>query len=51
MAFITGIGPGGRAYKRAAELEFKKRPNSQYLEIVVSDDTVAQEPVFELKSW
>lgn len=51
VAFITGIGPGGRPYKRAAELEFKKRASSQYLEIVVSDDTVAQEPVFELKSW
>lgn len=51
VAFFTGIGPGGRAYKRATELEFKKRASSQYLEISVSDDTVAQEPVFEIKKW
>lgn len=51
IAFITGIGPGGRAYKRAAELKFEKGPGSQYLEIAISDDTVAQEPVFELKQW
>lgn len=51
VAFVTGIGPGGRAYKRATELEFKKGPGSQYLEIAVSDDTVAQEPVFEMKQW
>lgn len=51
IAFITGIGPGGRAYKRAAELEFEKGPGSQYLEIAISDDTVAQEPVFEMKEW
>lgn len=51
IAFITGIGPGGRAYKRAAELQFEKGPGSQYLEIAISDDTVAQEPVFEMKEW
>lgn len=51
IAFITGIGPGGRAYKRAAELKFEKGPGSQYLEIAISDDTVAQEPVFEMKQW
>ncbi len=51
IAFITGIGPGGRAYKRAADLRFKKGPGSEYLEIAISDDSSAQEPVFELKEW
>lgn len=50
-AFITGIGPGGRAYKRAAELDFKKGPSSEYLEIAISDDSTAQEPIFNLKEW
>lgn len=51
IAFFTGIGPGDRAYKRATELSFKKGPGSQYLEIAISDDTVAQEPAFNMKSW
>jgi len=51
VAFFTGIGPGGRAYKRAAELKVDKGPGSQYLEIAISDDTVAQEPVFKMKQW
>jgi len=51
IAFFTGIGPGGRAYKRASELTLEKGPSSEYLEIAISDDTVAQEPVFEMKQW
>ncbi len=51
IAFFTGIGPGGRAYKRATETILKKGPGSQYLEIGISDDTVAQEPAFALKNW
>lgn len=51
VAFFTGVGPGGRAYKRASELKVDKGPGSQYLEIAVSDDTVAQEPVFKMKQW
>lgn len=51
IAFFTGIGPGDRAYKRASELRLKKGPGSQYLEIAISDDTVAQEPTFKMKLW
>lgn len=51
IAFFTGVGPGGRSYKRASEIEFKKGPGSQYIEIAVTDDTVAQEPAFTLKVW
>ncbi len=51
IAFITGIGPGGRAYKRAVELSFDKKSGSQYLEIAISDDPKAQEPTFAMKQW
>ncbi|VUD68841.1 hypothetical protein TDB9533_04200 [Thalassocella blandensis] len=51
IAFITGIGPGGRAYKRAVELSFVKKSGSQYLEVAITDDPVAQEPTFEMKQW
>lgn len=50
-AFFTGIGPGGRAYKRATSVQFKKGANSGYLEIAVGDDPVKQEPVFAIKQW
>ncbi len=51
IAFFTGVGPGGRSYKRASEVDFKKGPGSQYIEVSVTDDTVAQEPAFKLKAW
>jgi len=50
-AFFTGIGPGGRSYKRAANIEFEKHANSRYLEIAIGDDAVKQEPVFAIKQW
>lgn len=49
--FFTGVGPNGRAYKRAKEIEFKKRAGSSYLEIAVSDNGALQEPVFSMKQW
>lgn len=50
-AFFTGIGPGGRAYKRAESIEFEKTSVGKYLEIAVGDDGVNQEPVFAIKQW
>lgn len=50
-AFFTGIGFNERVYKRAANLDFKKGPGSQYLELLVTDDETTQEPVFKLNQW
>lgn len=50
-AFFTGIGPNGRPYKRAENLEFEKGPGSGYLEIAITDDGKLQEPVFAIKQW
>lgn len=49
--FFTGLGSGGRDYKRASTIEFKKGPAGEYLEVAVSDDSVTQEPVFSIKQW
>lgn len=49
--FFTGIGSGGRDYKRASTIEFKKGPAGEYLEVAISDDRVTQEPVFAIKQW
>lgn len=50
-AFFTGIGPNGRAYKRAADLVLDKGKASQYLELSVTDDSARQEPVFAVNQW
>ena len=50
-AFFTGVGPNGRPYKRAHNLDFEKGPGSAYVEIAVLDDGSLQEPVFEIKQW
>jgi hypothetical protein len=49
--FFTGLGPNGRPYKRAQSLTFDKGKTSEYLELAVVDDEVAQEPVFNVKQW
>lgn len=49
--FFTGIGPQGRAYKRAQSLNFEKGPSGEYLELAISDNGATQEPVFTLKQW
>lgn len=51
VAFFTGIGPNGRPYKRAAELEFQKSKGSQFLELAIIDDSAKQEAQFTIKQW
>lgn len=51
VAFFTGIGPNGRAYKRATELEFQKSKGSQFLELAIVDDSAKQEAQFNIKQW
>lgn len=51
VAFFTGIGPNGRPYKRASELEFQKSKGSQFLELAIVDDSAKQEAKFTIKQW
>lgn len=50
-AFFTGVGPNGRPYKRAENIELNKGPGSAYIEIAIMDDGALQEPVFEIVQW
>jgi hypothetical protein len=50
-AFFTGVGPNGRDYKRAVDVDFEKGEGSGFMELVVSDDGAIQEPVFRIKQW
>lgn len=49
--FFTGLGPQGRPYKRAQNLDFEKGPGSGYIEVAISDNGSLQEPVFDLRQW
>lgn len=50
-AFFTGLGPNGRPYKRAQNMDFEKSPGSGYIEIAITDDGSVQEPIFSIKQW
>ena len=50
-AFFTGIGPNGRDYKRAIDVDFEKTEGSGHMELIVSDDGAIQEPIFRVKQW
>ncbi|WP_413663680.1 AraC family transcriptional regulator [Microbulbifer sp. ANSA003] len=50
-AFITGLGPEGREYKRAAKLELNKSDEPAVIELVISDNSGKQQPEFELVQW
>ena len=49
--FFTGLGPNQTPFKRASEVEFKKRSGEGYMEIAIRDNGAIQEPEFELKQW
>jgi hypothetical protein len=51
VAVLTGRGPQGREYRRAASLEFEKGLGSQQLELVLRDSEALQQPTFQVKAW
>jgi len=50
-AFFTGIGPEGRAYKRAANLELEKTDEPAVIELRIADSSGKQQPEFQLVQW
>lgn len=50
-AFVTGIGPEGRPYRRAVTLEFEKGSGRQFVHLSMQDDAAAQQPEFLFTSW
>lgn len=50
-AFFAGVGPNGRSYKRAANLDLEKGKTSQYIDLAVVDDESRKEPVFKIRQW
>ncbi|WP_193162878.1 AraC family transcriptional regulator [Microbulbifer hainanensis] len=50
-AFFTGIGPEGREYKRAANLELEKTDEPAVIELRIADSAGKQQPEFQLVQW
>jgi len=50
-AFISGIGPSNREYRRAVTLQFEKSSGRQFVQLRMEDDAVAQQPKFVLRNW
>ena len=48
---LSGIGPKGRDYKRAAKLEFEKSTAAQYIELKVEANPNNLQPNFNFKVW
>lgn len=51
VAFFTGKGPHGRAYRRGAKLSFAKAASTKYVELSISDDSTALQPIFAVSEW
>ncbi len=51
MAVVTGLGPKGREFRRAANLTFAKKMGPKYLELKIIDDASSQQALFKIKEW
>ncbi len=51
VAYYTGIGPNNRTYKQGSTTIIDKSSSAQYIELKISDDSVKQQPAFEVKVW
>ena len=50
-AFVEGIGPDGRAYKKAATLHFNKDTETKALEIRIQDQASDYQPGVSIVEW
>ena len=51
VAFFTGTGPRGRAYKRGLEYKIDKGDHEAFVELRISDREQRLQPEFLVKQW
>jgi len=51
VAVFTGIGPGGRDYRRGKTIVIVKTTEPQFVEFTIEDDTSKEQPVFNARVW
>ena len=51
VAIFTGIGPGGRDYRRGKSIIIDKTAEPQFVEFTVIDDSSKEQPEFDARVW
>lgn len=50
-AFMTGVGPKGRDYKRGTTLKIDKQSGPKYVELKITDSSLKLQPEFSVEQW
>jgi hypothetical protein len=50
-AFMTGVGPKGRDYKRGTTLKIDKESGPKYVELKITDSSLKLQPEFSVEQW
>lgn len=50
-AFVTGLGPNGRPYRRAGTLNFDKGSGRLFIQLTLKDDKASQQAILEFRQW
>jgi hypothetical protein len=51
VAIFTGIGPKGLDYRRSESVVIEKTTEPQFVEFMIADDTVKEQPQFNVRVW
>ncbi|RLA12839.1 MAG: AraC family transcriptional regulator [Gammaproteobacteria bacterium] len=51
IAVFTGVGPGGRDYRRGKTIVVDKTAEPQFVEFTIIDDTSKEQPEFNARVW
>lgn len=51
IAIFTGVGPGGRDYRRGKTIVIEKTSEPQFVEFSVEDDGSKEQPAFNARTW
>jgi hypothetical protein len=51
IAVFTGVGPGGRDYRRGKTIVVDKTAEPQFVEFTIVDDTSKEQPEFNARIW
>jgi len=51
VAVFTGVGPGGRDYRRGKTIVVSKTTEPQFVEFTIDDDASKEQPEFNARVW
>ncbi len=51
VAIFTGVGPGGRDYRRGKTIVLEKTSEPQFIEFTIEDNSSKEQPEFRARVW